>query len=107
MSLAPDELRQVGPTQLGIIWNDKHHSLYSVRKLRLDCRCANCVDEWTREKKIDEAKIPGDVRPVRMETVGRYALRIDWSDGHNTGIYTFKYLREICPCAVCGLNEAH
>jgi DUF971 family protein len=29
--------------------------------------------------------------------VGNYALRIDWSDTHGSGIYSFQYLREICP----------
>lgn len=40
-------------------------------------------------------------RPLRAELVGRYALQIFWSDGHSTGIYTFPYLREICPCEAC------
>lgn len=91
----------MGPSKLGIIWSDKHQSLYSVRNLRLECRCAICVDEWTREKILKEDAVPADVRPLKIESVGRYALKIDWSDGHNTGIYSFDALRSLCECPQC------
>ncbi len=100
-ALAPTELRQLGPTKLGVIWNDNHSSLYSVRNIRLECRCANCVDEWSREKILKPETIPMDVKPVKIESVGRYALKIDWSDGHNTGIYPFDALRKLCECPTC------
>lgn len=100
-ALAPVELKQLGPTKLGIIWNDKHQSLYTVRKLRMECRCANCVDEWSREKILKEENVPAEVKPIKIESVGRYALRIDWTDGHNTGIYPFDALRQLCECPAC------
>ena len=100
-ALAPTELRQLGPNKLGIVWNDGHQSLITVRTLRLECRCANCVDEWSREKILKEASIPQDVRPVNIETIGRYALKIDWSDGHNTGMYPFDVLMKMCECPLC------
>ena len=99
--LAPKELRQMGSKNLGIIWNDGHNSLYNVRNLRLQCRCANCIDEWTREKILKDESVPADIKPKRIESVGRYALRIDWSDGHDTGIYTFDNLRANCECPQC------
>ena len=43
----------------------------------------------------DPASVPEDVHPLKLETVGRYALQIDWSDGHSTGIYPFRRLREL------------
>ncbi len=43
------------------------------------------------------------LKMVSVEPVGHYAVRIYWSDGHNTGIYSFERLREICPCAECTL----
>ncbi len=101
MSLFPRELRQLGPNKLGIIWSDEHQSIYSVRNLRLQCHCANCVDEWSRKSLIKEEQIPQDVRPTHIESVGRYAIRIDWSDGHNTGIYPFDHLRKSCECPAC------
>ena len=97
----PQALRQLSAKTLGIQWSDLHGSVYNVRKLRLECRCALCVDEWTREKKIDPAQIPENVHPVRFEPVGRYAYRIDWSDGHSTGFYTFELLRSLCECPSC------
>ena len=43
----------------------------------------------------------GPLKPKRAELVGHYALQIFWSDGHSTGIYTFEYLRGLCPCPYC------
>ncbi len=99
--LAPVELIKVGPLALGIAWNDGHRSTYQVRNIRLACRCANCIDEWTREKILKDENVPLDVRPKLIESVGRYALKIDWSDGHDTGFYTFDQLRAQCECAEC------
>ena len=42
--------------------------------------------------------VPLDVKPIRLSPVGRYALQFEWSDGHDSGIYTYEYLRELCPC---------
>jgi DUF971 family protein len=38
---------------------------------------------------------------LHAEAVGNYAVRIHWSDGHNSGIYSWEHLRKICPCAEC------
>lgn len=97
----PIELRQLGPSSLGVVWSDGHSSLYPTRRIRLACRCANCIDEWSHENKIDETLVPQDVRPRNIETVGRYAFRIDWTDGHSTGIYPFDALRKLCECPAC------
>jgi DUF971 family protein len=79
---------------LGIVWTDGRKSLYDVVELRRQCRCAHCIDEVTREQKLDPDSIPESLRPVRIESVGRYALTIQFSDGHKTGIYPFERLRE-------------
>jgi DUF971 family protein len=94
-TVVPLQLRQLGPELLGIEWSDGSKRSYSVRELRLNCHCAHCVDEWTREKILDEAKVPLDIRPKKIEPVGRYAIRFVWSDGHDTGIYTFDLLRKL------------
>lgn len=101
MAVVPLELIQMGSRSLGIKWNDGHHSKYQVRHLRLQCRCAKCIDEWTREKILKDESVPEDIRPKQLETVGRYAIKIDWSDGHDTGIYTFDQLRALCECPTC------
>jgi len=91
----------MGPQTLGVRWSDHHTSIYNVRNLRLACRCAYCVDEWTHEKRIKEENIPDDVRPEKIDSVGRYAFKIQWSDGHDTGIYPFANLRKLCECPAC------
>jgi DUF971 family protein len=99
--LTPATIRQLGPRELEILWTDGHASRYAVSYLRRACRCADCIDEWTGRRTLDPAKVADGVKPVRIEQVGRYAVHFEWSDGHSTGIYSFDYLRDICPCAEC------
>jgi ATP-binding protein involved in chromosome partitioning len=96
----PTEIRQAGPRELAIRWADGAESLYEVRDLRLACGCARCVDEWSGEGRLDPASVPDDVHPLGIEPVGRYAIHVRWSDGHDTGIYPYRRLRELA-------DEAH
>ena len=80
---------------LGIMWTDNKKSLIDVVELRKACRCALCVDEWTHESKLTEDSISDDVRPTTIQSVGRYALNVRFTDGHSTGIYPYTYLYEI------------
>ena len=100
-TVAPLEIKQADGRTLAIRWQDSHESAYPCDYLRKLCRCAGCIDEWSGERRMDPNTIPEDVHPLGLQGVGRYGIRINWSDGHNTGIYTFQYLREICPCAQC------
>ena len=93
----PTAIEQHGPRELAITWADGERSVYPVRALRLACGCAVCVDEWTGENRLDESAVPQDVQPIRIESVGRYAIQIEWSDGHSSGIYPFRRLRELAP----------
>ncbi len=79
-----------------------HTALYPARGLRLACPCAACVDEMSGRALLNPASVPSDVRPVSVALVGAYGLRVRWSDGHDTGIYTFDRLRAACPCPACG-----
>jgi ATP-binding protein involved in chromosome partitioning len=97
---SPKEIR-AAEGSVTIRWSDGHESSYDARELRLACRCAACVDEWTRESRISIQDVPGHVKPSKIEVTGNYALLIAWSDGHSTGLYTYDYLREICGCEVC------
>src|SRR5512134_4200821 len=90
----PTAIRQAGPRTLAIVWADGRESRYDVRELRLACGCAQCVDEWSGEGRLDPASVPADVHPIRIEPVGRYAIQFEWSDGHSSGIYPFRRLRE-------------
>jgi ATP-binding protein involved in chromosome partitioning len=78
-----------------------HQALYPARELRLACPCAACVDEMSGRALLDPVTVPADVRPVSVALVGAYGLKVQWSDGHSTGIYTFQRLRAACPCAAC------
>jgi DUF971 family protein len=93
--IAPIALFRRGPDILGLRWNDGTLTEVKVRQLRSACPCAVCVNEWTGEKMLDEARIPADIRPARLLSVGRYAMAIHWSDGHKTGIYSFDYLKQL------------
>jgi len=91
----PAEIAQHDARTLAITWQDGHRSYLPVRRIRLACRCAHCVDEWTGEEQLDPADVPEDVHPVRIEPVGRYALQFHWSDGHDSGIHPFERLRAL------------
>lgn len=93
--ITPLEIRQAGARELAIRWSDGRESVFDVRDLRLACGCATCVDEWSGNGLLDPAGVPVDVRPLRIEPVGRYAIQITWSDGHATGIYPFERLRQL------------
>ncbi len=87
-------IKQIDEMTLGIDWADGRESHIPVRDLRIQCPCAHCVDEMTGERVLDEDLVLEDVHPITIEPVGRYALRVKWSDGHDTGIYTFQFLRK-------------
>jgi len=78
-----------------------HAGFFPARDLRLACPCAACVEEMTGRPLLDQAAVPADVRPLSLALVGAYGLRVNWSDGHGTGIYTFERLLAGCPCPAC------
>jgi ATP-binding protein involved in chromosome partitioning len=80
---------------LSILWEDGHQDDFDVRDLRLACHCALCVEEMSGRKLLDPKTIRSDVRPQQIVSIGNYAIRFDWTDGHSTGIYSFKYLRTL------------
>jgi ATP-binding protein involved in chromosome partitioning len=91
----PTRIAQQGARHLEIAWSDGRVGTLEVRALRLACACAVCVDEWSGRGRLDPAGVPDDVHPVRIQPVGRYAIQIDWSDGHQSGIYPFDRLRAL------------
>lgn len=86
---------------LYVLWKDGHESHYPFFMLRDACPCASCIDEITGEKRLKSSDIPPNIRIRSSDYVGNYALRINWSDGHNTGLYSFKFLRNLCACSLC------
>lgn len=98
---------------LRIEWADGHASAYALAWLRSQCPCATCREE-RRARLMEEAsgafRLNAGSQPSHevagAELVGAYALRLDWSDGHSTGIYPFSALRRSCPCATCNPGGA-
>ena len=104
----PSRVKRVSAIQTDITWNDGHFSTYPSWYLRENCPCASCVEEFTGRRMIAQGSIPSSLERTDVVPVGNYALNFTWSDGHSTGIYTFDFLRRICPCSQClpeGLTE--
>jgi len=74
-------------------WADGLDQRLADRDLRLACACAQCRDEVTSARLLDPESVPLDLGITRVWSVGNYALGLAFSDGHDTGIYTFKALR--------------
>ncbi len=90
-----------------IEWDEHGHvGDFPARALRIACRCASCQEEMSGRPLLDPASVPSDVRAVALKLVGGYAVHFSWSDGHDTGIYPWDYLRSICPCPACTAGRA-
>jgi DUF971 family protein len=80
-----------------ITWDDGHVGEYDEVYLRGYCPCALCQGHGAQRRFIDAP----DASLGAIQAVGNYAIEIHWQDGHSTGIYTFDYLRSLCPCSQC------
>ncbi len=89
----PVQIVEESERELSITWNDGIVTRHTAAKLRRSCPCASCVNEWTGEKMLRDESVSDDISIDSTSVVGRYALNFHFSDGHETGIYSFKYLR--------------
>jgi DUF971 family protein len=96
-STSPTRITKSDPTRVVIEWDDGHRTEYSASALRALCPCARCVDELTGVRLLDPGSVPGDLTQLDVRLVGNYALSLRFSDGHETGIYPFRMLRERDP----------
>ena len=95
MADIPKDIRALREQQLlAVAWADRKADFPFVY-LRSQCTCAQCVHDWTGEQLLDPKTIPPDIVIEKMELVGSYAVRLHWSDGHNSGLYTWERLREL------------
>jgi DUF971 family protein len=109
MPPVPTKVKLAGEKNtLAIHWSDGHVSAFPYRFLRDRCPCASCTGSELKQR-ADPSMLPmfgtKALKPDRAELVGRYALQIFWNDGHSSGIYSFEYLRGLCPCAECKAKE--
>lgn len=94
----PVEIRAPrGARTLEIDFADGHRAIYPHEILRGYCPCAVCQGHQGPIRFVQG----GDLELSDLGEVGDYALRLTWGDGHATGIYTFKFLRELCACSEC------
>jgi DUF971 family protein len=95
-AIEPREIMQEGDTGVRITWADGRDCHFKAAELRRSCPCAQCVNEWTGQRVLKPEAISDELSISDIAIVGRYALNFRWSDGHETGIYSFRYLRELC-----------
>ena len=93
--IEPTQIIEESDSEFSIKWSDDTETRYSAARLRRSCPCAGCVNEWTGEKMLEDGTIPDDLTIKSTAIVGRYALSFTFSDGHDTGIFSFKYLRDL------------
>lgn len=98
MDIQPTKLSLVDQDRLAIDWSDGERRVYSFRELRDACPCATCREKRSQPTPLLQVLKPEEARPLKvlgMQPVGHYAYSIEFSDGHNTGIYTFELLRRL------------
>ena len=93
--ISPLQIQEENDREISIVWSDDAQTKYDAAQLRRACPCASCVNEWTGEKILKDENISDETSFSNVSLVGRYALNFQFSDGHETGIYTFPYLRKL------------
>jgi DUF971 family protein len=112
MSLAtdPEHIAISKSKGIKIDWKDGHHSEYGLTYLRDKCPCASCTGAHGTPPRPEGARPQANnpfpmfqpsLKMLAVEPVGNYAIRINWSDGHSSGIYSYEHFREICQCGEC------
>jgi len=93
--IRPTQILEESDRELSINWSDDKESKYNAAQLRKACPCASCVNEWTGKKVLQDETVADDLNFSSISIVGNYALNFQFSDGHNTGIYSFQYLKKL------------
>lgn len=107
----PTRIERLEGRRLAIDWSDGQQRRYSVRELREKCPCATCRERRREDDDDQEAAEPDpsalrvlpvlkaeEARPLEvtaMRPAGQYAYNIQFSDGHNSGLFTFELLRQL------------
>ena len=93
--IEPRQIVEESDSEISINWSDDTETIFNAANLRRKCPCAGCINEWTGEKILKTDSIEDDLSFSTISIVGRYALNFQFSDGHDTGIYSFQYLKEL------------
>jgi DUF971 family protein len=112
----PNDLRwEDNDTRIGVTWNDGHESTYPLSYVRLICPCAECRKAHDHPPIRTEATAPSFriLTPAQAQLarpnaevkeaypIGGYAIGFRWGDDHDSGIYSYRFLRAMCPCPTC------
>jgi DUF971 family protein len=99
LSPVPTAIRRPQPYLLSIDWSDGFQAMLALRDFRDECPCALCKGEnimGTHYSLGLHVVKPGMYELRSLTAVGNYAISAEWNDGHNTGIYSWDILRDIC-----------
>lgn len=107
----PLKIQRLADTQsLRIEWADGHLCEMPYDYLRRWCPCAACNHSRSEADKglriVTEEPPAESLQIDEIGLVGTYAVSLVWSDGHDTGIYTFRFMRDLCPHEGAGPEEA-
>lgn len=104
-TLKPTSIKRPKPNLLEVKWSDGYEAVVTLEKVREGCPCADCTNAHGTKptgpngmKGMDLFKQfkPGMNELTALKAVGNYAVQCSWADGHDSGIYTWPDLREIC-----------
>ncbi len=112
MKAVPTEIKRLETKGIAVTWSDGVRCEISSDTLRRSCPCASCREmrgDTSHAKPLTTPAKPLKPRGLAIVdsslaeqtalkeiwAVGKYALGMSWGDGHNTGIYTFDFLREL------------
>ena len=93
--IEPRQIIEESDAEISIVWSDETESRYTAAELRRACPCAGCINEWTGEKMLKAEMVAEDLSFSSIAVVGRYALNFNFSDGHDTGIFSFQFLKQL------------
>jgi DUF971 family protein len=96
----PLAIRRLDDGRIEMSWSDGASTSFTPRLLRDACPCATCREQRVEPAKPNPLQVlrPEETAPLTitgMQPVGQYAYKIAFSDGHDSGIYTLEYLREL------------
>ena len=94
--LVPNRIEPHDVQRIRIGWNTGDTYVVPYFELRCQCPCAACVDEKTGKRILRREEIDEAVRVTSAQVIGRYAVNLTWSDGHQTGMYHFDRLHDLC-----------
>lgn len=108
--LIPKQIKRLGTEGLEITWDDNSISIFNSRVLRDNCPAADSKEkrgEGASHKKplsqpsgrglltVLSSTIEEELKLLKIESIGNYAVRLVWADGHDSGIFSYEYLFEL------------